>query len=174
MSLPDAWVDRIFEKLTLVYGHRFLRQWEGLDMAAVKRDWSYELRGFQQSPQAIGYGLEHLPPDEAPTVLQFRDLCRRVPESQGSLPMPKPTAEEREKAARICRDLRIRIGADVADPRDWAYDLQAREKRGEELSPVQAKAWREALAIVPSEHPGMTFKPVVEAALPPAMRSQQP
>ena len=24
MSLPDAWVDRIFTKLSLVYGHQFL------------------------------------------------------------------------------------------------------------------------------------------------------
>ena len=34
------------------------------------------------------------------------------------------------------------------DSKEWARRLQAREQRGEELSVVQKKAWREALRVV--------------------------
>lgn len=171
MSLPDAWVDRIFEKLTLVYGHRFLRQWEGLDMAAVKADWARELGGYAQSPYAISHGLQYLPPDEPPTVLQFRELCRRAPDRAPRLPPPKPTDAQRQQALSICRDLRISIGSANADPRAWAYALQERERRGEHLSAAQQRAWREALETVPEEALfGFTRPP--ENSLPPGMRSQ--
>ena len=79
MSLPDAWVDRIFEKLTLVYGRAFLDRWRDIDIAAVKADWAHELAGMQQHPHMIAYALEHLPPGEPPTVLQFRDIARKMP-----------------------------------------------------------------------------------------------
>jgi hypothetical protein len=75
MSLPETWVDRIFTKLSLVYGHQFLSRWDGLAMADVKADWAHELRGFAQNPGAISYALEHLPPGKAPTVLEFRAIC---------------------------------------------------------------------------------------------------
>lgn len=75
MSLPDAWVDRIFDKLTLVYGHQFLSRWDGLDLAKVKVDWAHELRGFAQNAGAIAYGLANLPPAKPPTVLEFRGIC---------------------------------------------------------------------------------------------------
>lgn len=29
MSLPAAWIDKIFTKLTLAYGRDFLGRWEG-------------------------------------------------------------------------------------------------------------------------------------------------
>lgn len=94
MSLPDAWVDRIFERLTLTYGRQFLSRWEGLDLLAVKADWAQHLSGFQQNPDAIRYGLDHLPADQPPTVVQFAAVCRRyAPAAAPQLPAPKPTPE---------------------------------------------------------------------------------
>lgn len=89
MSLPDSWVDRIFTRLTMVFGRDFLSRYEGLEVAAVKAEWAEDLAGFQQSPNAIRYALENIPSDKPPTSLQFRDLCRRAPQYMPkALPLP--------------------------------------------------------------------------------------
>lgn len=146
MSLPSAWVDRLFEKLVLVYGHAFLRRWEGLDMAKVKADWAHELRGYAQSPDAVRYALEHLPKDGPPTVLALRELCRefarRVPMTPPALPAPKP--DPQRLAHTLTRLGQFRVGE--RDLRAWAWALKAREEAGERLTPAQRSAWREALA----------------------------
>jgi hypothetical protein len=68
--------------------------WEGVEPAAVKADWAKELAGFQQSPDAIRYGLEHLPASKPPTVLEFRDICRKAPLPQWQqLPWPEANPE---------------------------------------------------------------------------------
>lgn len=100
MSLPIPWIDRIFEKLTLTYGRDFVGRWEqaGVAAADVKADWAHELAGFESWPEAIAHALSHLPPDRPPTVLQFRDLCRRAPPKQHPQ-LPAPRADpERVKA----------------------------------------------------------------------------
>ena len=58
MSLPLPWADRIFEKLTLVYGQAFLARWRDLDLDAVKADWAHELDGFERHPKAIAHALQ--------------------------------------------------------------------------------------------------------------------
>jgi hypothetical protein len=94
MSLPPLWVDRIFEKLGLIYGRDFLNRWEGMPLEAVKADWAKELEGFERWPEAIAFGLKNLPPERAPTVLQFRDICRKAPAKEvQTLPPPKPDPE---------------------------------------------------------------------------------
>lgn len=90
MSLPNTWIDRIFTKLTLVYGREFLNRWEGVPIEAVKADWAHELDGFDKWPEAIAHALQNLPPDRPPTVLQFRALCRSAPPKPlPQLPAPK-------------------------------------------------------------------------------------
>jgi hypothetical protein len=91
MALPSSWVDRIFDKLTLTYGHLFLGRWSGLDMQQVKADWAHELEPLRNSPHAIRYALENLP-TEPPTVLQFRALCGKAPQPR-ALPAPQVDAE---------------------------------------------------------------------------------
>lgn len=108
MSLPDPWVEKIFTKLSLVYGRAFLSQYEGMDLLAVKADWAHELAGFENMPEAIAYALKHLPMDRPPNVLQFRALCRKVPEPVfKALPAPKA---DREKVRAMLDGLRERMG----------------------------------------------------------------
>jgi hypothetical protein len=76
MSLPSTWIDRIFERLMLVYGTHFSSRYAGLDSTDVKAQWASELSGFDDKPTAIAWALTHLPVDQPPNVLQFRDLCR--------------------------------------------------------------------------------------------------
>ena len=94
MPLPSAWVDRIFDKLTLTYGHQFLGRWSGLDLDAVKRDWAHELAGFESRPEAIKHALQHLPVNEPPSVRQFVAACISAPlPAAKALPPPKPDAQ---------------------------------------------------------------------------------
>jgi hypothetical protein len=82
MSLPPHWVDRIFEKLAVTYGREFLGRWDGIPIENVKADWAHELAGFAHLPEAIAHALKNMPADKPPTVLQFRDMCRRAPPKQ--------------------------------------------------------------------------------------------
>lgn len=99
--LPDKFIDRIFSKLSLTYGARFMRQYDGLDPDLVKANWAHELAGFAATPLAIKHALDHLPKDDPPNVLQFRDLCRgyRAETAIEALdwkpqPLPAPLAEK--------------------------------------------------------------------------------
>lgn len=144
MSLPAPWIDRIFEKLTLVYGSReFLSRWDGVPLADVKADWSHELAGYQDWPEAIKHALEHLPPDRAPTVLQFRDICRKAP-GRSAPALPEPPANPARVQAEIAK-LRASAPAGRPDPKDWARRILARHEAGEKINPASLRYANDAL-----------------------------
>ena len=60
MGMPSAWIDRIFDKLTLTYGRAFVDRWKDLDLNAVKSDWMHELDGMERHPEAIAFALSNL------------------------------------------------------------------------------------------------------------------
>jgi hypothetical protein len=100
MSLPIAWVDRIFLRLVGIYGAQFKAKFSvienGVDigMANAKEVWADELANFADWPEAIAYALKNLPTDRAPNALEFREICRRAPKKE---PLALPhhlTAEE--------------------------------------------------------------------------------
>lgn len=151
MPLPSAWVDRLFAKLAVTYGQRFLGLYSGLDLEAVKADWAHELDGLQNRPEAIKHALEHLPTDQPPTVLQFRALCRNAPTAHQALPSPKGAPDQR---------LMAKVKAAISrpeDPKEWARRLARKEHwqamhprevgSRERLTPVQRRFWREALGL---------------------------
>jgi hypothetical protein len=146
MSLPTTWIDRIFEKLTLVYGREFLNRWEGVPLAEVKADWAHELAGFEHWPEAIKHGLQNLPPDRAPTVLAFRDLCRKAPQkAQEALPAPKA---DPERVRAHLNQLRAVLGRSEpsADPLDWARNAIERNDQGCPVRPVLLREARRVMA----------------------------
>lgn len=130
MSLPAAWVDRVFEKLTLAYGRDFTGRWEGTDLNAVKSDWGHELSGFERFPKSIAWALQNLPPDKAPTVMQFRAIARRAPEEE--VPRIEPSVAGKE---RIAAEL-ARLGPILAktapsgDSLEWARRIVQRHECG--------------------------------------------
>jgi hypothetical protein len=140
MSLPSAWVDRIFSKLTVAYGHRFLGLYSGIDLDAVKADWAEELTSFQQAPNAVRFALENLPSDHPPNVFQFRDLCRQAPQyapqKLPDLTKPDPVL------AKAVRETFKPVGAN--GDREWAKRLRQRALNGYRLTRYQ----RDALAEV--------------------------
>lgn len=143
MSLPAAWVDRIFAKLAVTYGQRFLGLYAGLDLQAVKDDWADELRGYAQSPQAIKHALEHLPVDKPPTVLDFKVLCRAAPQYADTKRLESPKTPPPPHMAEAVAGI---VKAKPDDPKQWAHDLKAREQRDPKgLTAAQRWMWREAL-----------------------------
>jgi hypothetical protein len=144
MSLPLPWVERIFEKLTLVYGQAFLRRWADIDLNRVKSDWSHELAGFDRAPNAIAFALANLP-DAPPTVTQFKSIARQAPAAEVPQ-LPQPKADPARVAAELAKLSQIRATPQRAgDVKAWARRLRAREVAGDRLSGYQRDAWRVAL-----------------------------
>lgn len=144
MMLPDAWVKSLFARMQVRYGDSWTRKWEGLDMAAVEADWSEELGGFANAPDAIKYGLAHLPREWPPTAGQFAALCLRRPDA--ALPaLPAPTADAAVVAAAVAKA----IGGPKSDtdPKAWAWRLRRLELECCRLSMAQRAMWREALKV---------------------------
>ena len=159
MSLPLPWVDRIFEKLTLVYGQAFLARWRDVDLLAVKSDWAHELAGFapkegeggaaSAGAQAIAYALANLDPATPPSVLQFRALARRAPAPTVSR-LPEPKADPERVAAELAKLAPIVATVRAAAPVDhkaWAKRIVARHNEGDRINPTSLRFANEALGL---------------------------
>ena len=143
MSLPIEWVQKIFSKLTLAYGRDFLGRWEGIDLAEVHADWSHELAGFEQHPEAIAYALANLPA-KPPTVIEFRAIARLAPPP----PAPRleaPRADPQRVAAALQRLSPILQGTSTRGGKDWAHAIVNRALAGERVTPNTLRLAREAL-----------------------------
>lgn len=125
MSLPIAWIDKIFKKMTLNYGVEFMARYKGQEINDVKTDWSHELSGFDSMPYAIAFGLSNLP-DRVPTAQQFKSLCRQSPRKQVALPEPSPKADHERVAAELAKLAHVRIAPRI-DSRDWARSILANQ-----------------------------------------------
>lgn len=76
MQMRSDWIDALFDRLAVRYGALFTRQYDGIDLAAVKADWAGMLGGLGAS--ALRYGLANLA-SLPPNAIQFRDICLRAP-----------------------------------------------------------------------------------------------
>jgi len=143
MPMPDSWIDRIFDKLTMIYGHQFLGRWSGLDLSKVKGDWAHELDGMEAHPKSIAHALQHLDPNSPPTVLQFREMCRRAPDHPTlALDAPKPDQAVIDAALQQAREA-VKPQHDVLFP---IRQLMWREIDGDRrLTQSQRDFWRVAL-----------------------------
>lgn len=150
MSLPVAWVEKIWAKLTLTYGDKFLRQYSSIpseQLNAVKTDWCHELAGYQNNPGAIAWALSNLP-EYPPNVIQFKGLCRSAPRVE-----PVAAIENQAKAdpQRLKAELeklggvKDKVLQTAYNPRQWAIDLQARIDAGYRPTIAQRQIVREAL-----------------------------
>jgi hypothetical protein len=128
MSLPERWVDRIFERLTLVYGRDFMARYEGLGETAeegaamVRADWARELDGFEHHPHLLKFALEHLP-DRAPTVVEFCRLAKSGPDIQTEQPRRLEAPASAATRQRFIEALQPALKRPPRDPRQWARDL---------------------------------------------------
>lgn len=148
MSLPAAWVDRIFDRLAIVYGDEFLARWRAVSLADVKTDWANTMGYYEADPGAIAWALENLPSGKPPTVLQFRDLCRQAPAPEVPR-LPEPKADPARMAAEVAK-LREAISAKPApqvDRREWARTILRDVEAGIKRTPMAVKFARQALGL---------------------------
>lgn len=146
MSLPLPWVDKIFSKLTLVYGRDFIGRWEGLELADVKTDWAHELAGFDNFPEGIAFALQNLPAGKPPTVLEFRAMAYKAPK-----PALKQIEAPKADPARVAEELSKAVAAvkkpahNGIDHKAWAKSIVARDAAGDKVRPISLRFAREAL-----------------------------
>ena len=145
MSLPLPWVERIFEKLTLVYGRTFLDRWAGLDIEAVKADWAHELDGLERKPEAIAYALKNLPAERPPTVLEFRAITYKRP-ADAAVVIEAPQASPETVAANLLAMAPVRK-TPLPDMKDWARRIVARAEQGDKIRPYSLQLARGALRL---------------------------
>lgn len=145
MSLPAAWVDKIFEKMTLTYGRDFLGRWEGLDENTVKSDWAHELSSLFQNPSCIAYTLQHLP-ERPPTVIEFRKIARGMPDAPALPVVHNPAGMERI-ASELAKLAPMRKARVTQGGKDWAHRIIANDAAGiRSRSSLPLKMARDALA----------------------------
>lgn len=146
MSLPSAWTDKIFTKLTLAYGRDFIGRWEGIDLNDVKTDWSHELSGFEDHPEAIAYALANLP-QKPPTVIEFRAIARRAPVPDAPR-LEAPKADPVKVAAEIAKQTGLKSAfAPKHNPKEWAERIVERAAAGETIKPITLRFAHEALGL---------------------------
>lgn len=147
MSLPIAWVDKIFERLTVRYGDRFLNRWKGIDMDAVRHDWSMTLAGFEQWPEAISFAFDHIDDEKPPTAAMFRSIAMKAPKPE-RLVLPEPKSDPARVAAELAKLAPLKVASTSRfDHKDWARRLQATDNAGEPINLNQRRCYRLALGL---------------------------
>lgn len=69
------WIDRLFARLSAMYGAKFVAAWEGFDLSGVKSVWMEDLAEF--TPAEIAAGVNACKTREWPPSLpEFIRLCR--------------------------------------------------------------------------------------------------
>jgi hypothetical protein len=143
-------VDRLFARMTAIYGREFSGKFDGTTPEAVKAAWAHELRFFERQLDSVAWAIEHLP-EKCPNAVQFRNLCNNAPVNNAVAMLPDqspvrgPTAAEREVLRSLSAD--IKANSIFARPgRDWARGLIARNESGtHSATPVALAMARDAL-----------------------------
>lgn len=149
MSLPLPWIDKIFSKMSLVYGRDFIGRWEGLEISDVKTDWGHELAGFENWPEAIAFALKSLPA-KPPSVIEFREIARKALKPDRPA-LPEPPANKERVDAELRKLAPVKQAASGPyDHRAWAKRIIHRHQLGERLNPTSLRFAREALGLEPS------------------------
>ena len=140
---PKRPIDRLWDRLFVRWGHRFMGQYSGIDPEIVKADWERVLQWYlsdMKRAKAIAWALDNLP-DDPIMAPAFKRLCQAMPEPAfRALPEPKPDP------ARVAAALSaMRRTQEAQDPLDWARRLRDRHAAGERLGNAQITAYRHAL-----------------------------
>ena len=103
-TLPRAWVEKIFSRLSAIYGTGFSGKF-GNDVENALEVLGEELGGFSDNPDAIAYALRNLNHTYAPSALEFVNLCRHAPKkSLPALEAPVADPVESKKAMKVAKE----------------------------------------------------------------------
>lgn len=99
--LPVSWIDRLFSRLTVMYGNKFADMWRGIDTNSIKAAWAEDLAGFtgDELKRGLAWCKTQTWP---PTLPEFMNACR-------------PVVDARTEWAEACEQMRIRLDGKGAD-----------------------------------------------------------
>ncbi len=122
-ALPDAWIDRLFQRLSLMYGNAWSQKWAGLPLADVKAAWAADL-AFASADQ-IRRALDHCRSNNPypPSSPEFVGLCRAFApamDTRRALPDYSRAEMDPQVRAEIARFLNPER---KRDPKDWAREV---------------------------------------------------
>jgi hypothetical protein len=160
-SLPASWVEKLFSRLSGIYGTAFTnkfangkqdRSGKDIGLENAKHVWAEELAGFADMPEAIAKALADLDPDFAPSSRKFLELCRdaaKTIRNDRKALSYTPTPEEEERARLAAKKAKEAVQARAGKGmKQWALDLRAEYLAGHQLSAIQQKFASEALGEV--------------------------
>ena len=138
-------IDRLFERLSAVYGPAWERSLGATPVLEAKALWAHQLQAFADRLEAIVWALDELP-ESPPNVIQFRNLCRMAPTAAAPR-LAEPKADPARVAAELAKlgQLRTAPTAGTTHMKAWAYQLQARDQAGDTICSYARKAYREVI-----------------------------
>lgn len=129
-ALPDAWIDRLFQRFSLMYGKDWNDKWANIPLAEVKASWAADL-AFASADQ-LRQALDHCKANNkfAPSCPEFVGLCRAfAPSRESARRLPEPRSgtmpdSVRAEIAKFLNPDRKR------DAKDWAREILDMESQG--------------------------------------------
>lgn len=113
-TLPDSWIDKLFERLACMYGRKFADLWGGVDPASVRKLWAEKLGVYPGAVIAKALLACDTRP-YPPTLPDFLLLCKaennrpQVFKALQSPPIDRKVAKQR--LAEIMRTVKARSAA---------------------------------------------------------------
>ena len=157
MEQQSAWIERIFDKLTSIYGDAFTRNWIDADFEGVKKTWAEILGGF--AAEDIGAAIKACySQPKPPNAPEFASLCRQHMNTRIKSDDAPLTPEERNAARKVADTVAKAMkekedndkgymfnGVLITKYKQWAVNLMKREADGESLPQISKESWREVL-----------------------------
>lgn len=151
------WIERIFTRLSGIYGSEFKYKWADVDNDSLKAEWADALGGFHADDIAAALQSCRAQP-KAPNLPEFASMCRQNMNTRTTVNIPPLKPEERVAVAKIAETIAKSMSAKedntqgymvngvlVTVYKQWAVRLMRHESGGESLQSVSAESWREAL-----------------------------
>ena len=155
--MRSEWIERIFARLSGIYGSEFTYKWADVDNDSLKAEWADALGGFHADDIAAALQACRAQP-KAPNLPEFASMCRQNMNTRKTADIPKLTPEDRIAAAKVAETVAKSMSAKEANTKgymvngvlvtvykQWAFDLMVREAAGEQLPVISTAAWREVL-----------------------------
>ncbi len=109
LNLEDRVIDRVFVRLTMLYGHKFASLIpDEVHEEELRRTWSNHLAGLtvEQIKQGIDTVMNHFV-EWPPTVGQFKQLCKVGDDPANLAQLPKPRGDEQLALSALAECQRI-------------------------------------------------------------------
>ncbi|MDR5790309.1 hypothetical protein P9281_27565 [Caballeronia sp. LP003] len=149
-AVPEHVIDKVFERMSAIYGQRFIDMWHNVDPATFRETWARGLKRVR--PLDLKRGLAALLRTKyPPTLPEFLELCRPTPQQfvahsmltdQSTIKMT-PTGFEQLRVIKAIVDDSFEKAR--PDGIEWARRLLANAKEGHEISAIQIEFAEDAI-----------------------------